>query len=147
MLTKMLQRGRSIMGFEILFGLLILGGIGFVMLVTGFLRKRNAANSDGNSKVTGDCGDTLELRLDFKNGKVYRSRPRSNGCGHSFNCIYSASELANGKSPEEILKITPEIIMKKVGDIPSDHINCAFLAASALHGAAKDYLSKQKPVR
>jgi nitrogen fixation NifU-like protein len=57
-------------------------------------------------------------------------------------CGSFAVELALGKSPDEILDITGESILKKAGGLPEEDKHCAFLSAEALQEALNDYMVK-----
>jgi NADH:ubiquinone oxidoreductase subunit F (NADH-binding) len=47
-------------------------------------------------------------------------------------------------SPDEVIEITGETILKKIGGLPEDEKHCAFLSANALQEALNDYMIKQK---
>jgi nitrogen fixation NifU-like protein len=83
-------------------------------------------NPDGYACVNGKCGDTMEIFLRF-----------DNVCG-SFT-----AEMALGKRPDEILEITGEAIIERLGGLPSAERHCAFLSAETLQEALNDYMSKQ----
>lgn len=95
---------------------------------------------DGKARVTGSCGDTMEIRLRFRDNKVVESTHWTNGCVFSLNCICSAADLTEGKTPEEILDIAPEIIAESIGGLPKDHMHCATLAVATLREAVNDYM-------
>ena len=58
-------------------------------------------------------------------------------------CGSFASEMSIGKTPDELLSITGEAIMKKLGSLPQEDEHCAFLAAETLHEALNNYMIKQ----
>jgi nitrogen fixation NifU-like protein len=66
--------------------------------------------------------------------------PWTNGCAHSFNCVWAAVDLAKGKTPEKILDIDPPMIREAVGGLPGDYQHCAALAADTLHAAIDNYM-------
>ena len=101
-------------------------------------------NPDGYGRITGSCGDTVQIFLKFKNEKVKEALFQTDGCGSSTVCGSFAAELALGKSPDEILEISGESILKKVGGLPEEDKHCAFLSAEALQEALNDYMIKQK---
>jgi len=101
-------------------------------------------NPDGYGRVTGSCGDTMQIFLKFENGKVKETSFQTDGCGSSTMCGSFAVELALGKSPDEILDITGESILKKAGGLPEEDKHCAFLSAEALQEALNNYMIKQK---
>ena len=99
---------------------------------------------DGYGRVTGSCGDTMEIFLKFKNERVQDASFQTDGCGSSTVCGSFAAELAIGRSPDEILDITGESILKKGGGMPEEERHCAFLSADALQEALNDYMIKQQ---
>jgi nitrogen fixation NifU-like protein len=101
-------------------------------------------NPDGYGRVTGSCGDTMQIFLKFENEKVQEASFQTDGCGSSAVCGSFAAELSCGKSSDEILEITGESILKKTGGLPREDEHCAFLAADALQEALNDYMVKQK---
>src|SRR4030043_865344 len=101
-------------------------------------------NPDGCARVNGKCGDTMEIFLRFENDRVKEASYRTDGCGSSNVCGSFAAEMALGKSPDEILEITGEAIIEKLGGLPSGERHCAFLAADTLQEALNDYMSKER---
>lgn len=97
---------------------------------------------DGKARVTGTCGDTMEIELRFRDNRVVESTHWTNGCVFSLNCISSASHLTKGKTPEDILDISPEVIAESIGGLPKDHMHCATLAVGALREAVNDYMKR-----
>jgi nitrogen fixation NifU-like protein len=101
-------------------------------------------NPDGYGRITGSCGDTMQIFLKFENDKVKEASFKTDGCGSSTVCGSFAVELALGKSPDEIFDITGESILKKLGSLPEEDRHCAFLSADALQEALNEYMIKQK---
>jgi nitrogen fixation NifU-like protein len=101
-------------------------------------------NPDGYGRVTGSCGDTMEMFLKFENEKVKDASFQTDGCGSSTVCGSFAAEQSIGKSTEEILNITGEAILDILGGLPEEDKHCAFLSADALQEALNDYMIKQQ---
>ena len=104
----------------------------------------NMDKPDGYGRVKGSCGDTMQIFLKFENEKVKDASFLTDGCGSSTVCGSFAAEMALGKTPDEILDITGESILKKVGGLPEEDKHCAFLSADALQEALNDYMIKPK---
>ena len=100
-------------------------------------------NPDGYGRITGSCGDTMQIFLKFENEKVNKASFQTSGCGSSAVCGSFAVELAFGKSPDEILDITGESILRKIGGLPEEDKHCAFLSAEALQEALNNYMIKK----
>jgi len=96
----------------------------------------------GEARLTGTCGDTMEIALKFRNDRVAETSYWTNGCAYSFNCLYAAANLAKGKTPEEILEIDPELIRKAVGGLPEDQMHCARLSVETLQAALDNFMRR-----
>ena len=101
-------------------------------------------NPDGYGCVKGSCGDTMQIFLKFENERVKDVSFLTDGCGSSAVCGSFAAEMALGKSPDEVLDITGEAILQKVGGLPEEDKHCAFLSAEALQEALHDHMMKFK---
>ena len=100
-------------------------------------------NPDGYGRVTGSCGDTMQIFLKFKNDRIEEASFQTDGCGSSAVCGSFAAEMALGKNPEEITEITGEKILEKLGGLPKEDEHCAFLSAETLQEALHAYMIKQ----
>jgi len=99
-------------------------------------------NPDGHGRVTGSCGDAMKIFLKFENNKVKEATFLTDGCGSSTVCGSFVAELALGKTPDELVEITGETILKILGSFPKENWHCAFLAADTLQDALNDYMIK-----
>ena len=97
----------------------------------------------GYSRVTGSCGDTMQIFLRIEDNIVSDASFTTDGCGCSAVCASVACELAIQKSPESLADVTGEAILEVLGGLPEDNIHCAFLAAETLQ-AAKDACMRSK---
>jgi nitrogen fixation NifU-like protein len=111
-----------------------------------FLNPRNLGRitaPDGLGRITGPHGNTMEIYLKVKDGKVINASSWTDGCGC---CIASGSmvtELAKGKSVLEAQNITQQDVLDALGGLPEDDLHCALLAANTLKEAIKDYLASK----
>ncbi|NQT10108.1 MAG: iron-sulfur cluster assembly scaffold protein [Desulfobacteraceae bacterium] len=114
----------------------------------GFQRWRNPLykgkleNPDAHGRITGSCGDTMEIYLKFKNDRVSEASYVTDGCGSSTVCGSFTAEMAIGKNPDELSEITGEIVLQKIGRFPKEDEHCALLAAETLQEALHSYLIK-----
>ncbi|MBW2093511.1 MAG: iron-sulfur cluster assembly scaffold protein [Deltaproteobacteria bacterium] len=99
--------------------------------------------ADGYGRVTGSCGDTVEIFLRFEKGKVKQASFQTDGCGSSTVCGSFAAELALGKTPDELAEISGETILEILGGLPEEDRHCAFLAADALQESLENYMAHQ----
>jgi len=97
---------------------------------------------DGYARVTGSCGDTMEIFLKLENDIITEASFQTDGCGTSTVCGSFAAEMAFGKNPDQLLEITGDAILQKLGGLPEEDEHCAFLAAETLQEALNDYMLK-----
>lgn len=95
---------------------------------------------DGFAMITGSCGDTIELYLKVKNGRIDHISFMTDGCEPSIASGSMATILARGKTLDEAMNITSSDISKALGGLPEENFHCAELAADALHSGINDYL-------
>lgn len=102
------------------------------------------SDPDGYAKVTGPCGDTVEIFLRVKNGKIQDIRYTTDGCMTSHAAVSAATEMAKGKAPRDCLGISQSAILDHLGGLPDSHQHCALLASITLHKALRDYAVGKK---
>jgi nitrogen fixation protein NifU and related proteins len=95
---------------------------------------------DGSAFIKGICGDSMEMYLVIKDNTVIDSKFHTDGYNSSRFCGSMAAKLAKGRSPKEVLRISPADILDSWGEIPEGNAHCAILAVSTLHKALADYL-------
>ena len=100
-------------------------------------------NPDGYARITGSCGDAMEIFLKFQNDYVQKATFQTDGCGTSSVCGSFAAEMAIDKTPDELLEITGDKILEILGGFPKEDEHCAYLAAETLQEALNNYMTKQ----
>lgn len=85
-----------------------------------------------HARVTGPCGDTVDVWLRIDAGKIRKGSFMSDGCGYSVHCCSTAVQLAVGMRPEDAAHMTREQVLEAAGPIPPDHRHCALLAANTI---------------
>jgi nitrogen fixation protein NifU and related proteins len=130
----------TITSIAALFGVLLL----FVLTWYGlsYMLSPHMEAPDGIAKITGNCGDTMELGVQIKNGIIVRTHHWTDGCTMSRNCIEAAARLAYGKSPMDLRSINMSHIIDDIGQIPDSHLHCAQLAEITMQKALDDYFSR-----
>jgi nitrogen fixation NifU-like protein len=112
-----------------------------------FLNPRNLSEipaPDGFGRITGPCGDTMEIRLKVRDDRIINASFWTDGCGPSIASGSVVTELAKGKSVLEARKITQQDVLDALGGLPEDNLHCALLAADTLKDAIKNYLAFKK---
>jgi nitrogen fixation NifU-like protein len=94
---------------------------------------------DGYAKFTGPCGDTVEIFLRVKDGRIRDICYTTDGCMTSHAAVSAATEMARGKDLRECLKINQSSILDHLGGLPDDSSHCALLAAITLHKALRNF--------
>jgi len=129
---------------NLLIGIGILIGIVLLWFLLTYWLNPHVEAPDGKARITGSCGDTMEISLKFRDDRVAEAAYWTNGCAYSLNCVCAAADLAKGKTPDEILEIDPELIRDSVGGLPADQMHCARLSVETLYAALEDYMKKTK---
>lgn len=101
-------------------------------------------NPDGQARVQGICGDTMEMFVKIKDETIVECSFQTDGCGTTVVCGSAATELAAGKSFLEALgAVTSAEILRVLGGLPESSVHCAQLAAETLRRALADYLYRK----
>ncbi|MFH1024712.1 MAG: iron-sulfur cluster carrier protein MrpORP [Planctomycetota bacterium] len=100
--------------------------------------------ANGNARITGPCGDTMEFWIFAEEGKVWEIRYTTDGCGHSIMSGAAATRLAEGVTLERAAAISQDDVLAAVGGLPEESHHCALLAANTLKAAVADYRSKHE---
>lgn len=115
----------------------------------GFQRWRNPrfngrlTGADGQARLAGSCGDTMEIFLKFVDNRVAQASYTTDGCGASSVCGSFTAELALGKTPDELYSLKPKDVLGAIGTFPKEEEHCAHLAVRTLQKAVNSYLRGQ----
>jgi len=101
-------------------------------------------DANGFARVTGPCGDTMEMWLKVKNSTIADATFMTDGCGASIASGSMVTEMAKGKSVSEARRISQQDVLSALGGLPEESEHCALLAANTLKEAVKDYLAMKK---
>jgi len=111
-----------------------------------FLNPRNLGqieSPDGVGRVTGPCGDTMEIYLRVDGGRITNATFWTDGCGPSIASGSMATELIKGNSIVEAQNMSQDSILNALGGLPDESQHCALLAANTFRDAVRDYLSSK----
>ena len=100
--------------------------------------------ADGSARVTGPCGDTMQLWLKLKGETIQEASFLTDGCGTSVASGSMVTELAKGKKLGQAQRISQKDVLNALGGLPEESEHCALLAADTLKAAIKDYLAMKK---
>ena len=96
-------------------------------------------HSDGYGRVTGPCGDTMEISLSVKDSKIVKCTYDTDGCGATVSCGSIITEIATGKPIAQAKRIDQTTILAYCRGLPKASEHCALLAAETLQEALQDY--------
>jgi nitrogen fixation protein NifU and related proteins len=112
-----------------------------------FLRtndNRKIDSPDGSAKLTGDCGDTMEIFFKVNNGKITDASFQTDGCKPTMASGGMVAEMIKGKQIGEIRKYTQKDVLDSLGGLPEENHHCALLAIYTLKEAIENYDEKIK---
>ena len=101
-------------------------------------------NADSYVSVLGSCGDSMELWLKVKDGRILNATFLTDGCGATIACGSMLTEMAKSKTLGEALSINAKKLIEALGGLPEDHVHCAGLASQTLKRAVLEYMNLKK---
>ena len=97
------------------------------------------SDADGVGKITGSCGDTVQIQIRVEDERISESRFMTDGCGTSIACGSMLTELIADKTIEDALAITSDDLLRSLGGLPEENVHCTVLAVDVLREAIADY--------
>ena len=97
-------------------------------------------NASCVGRLTGNCGDRMEIYLRIKDDNIEEARFSTDGCGSSVACGSVVAELATGKDLEKAAQIGGDTVLMALGGLPEEESHCAFLATEALMAAIHEWM-------
>ena len=97
---------------------------------------------DGYARITGPCGDTMQIHLKIADAKIVDCKFITDGCGPSTASGSAVTEMAKGKTIEDALMIDANAILAVLDGLPEESIHCPVLAVNTLRAAIEDYKDK-----
>ncbi len=112
-----------------------------------FMNPRNVGeieNPDGIGEVGNPvCGDMMTFYIKVDDNRLSDVKFKTFGCGAAIAVSSIVSEMAMGKTLEEVRKITPALVAQELEGLPKNKYHCSNLGAQALNKAINNYLKKQ----
>ena len=96
-------------------------------------------NPDGYGKRVGDCGDTIELYLSVRGGRIQMVTFQIQGCLNTNACANTLAYLVEGRGVADSWQVTPGNLVDYLETLPPDHAHCAELVVGAFYHALNDY--------
>ena len=109
-----------------------------------FMNPRNVGEIEDASGVgevgNAKCGDIMKIYIKVdENDVITDVKFKTFGCGAAIATSSRATEMVMGKTVDEALKITNEMVTESLGGLPPLKLHCSVLAEEALHAAIEDY--------
>ena len=101
-------------------------------------------DADGRARITGPCGDTMEIWLRVRNDIITQATFMTDGCGTTIVAGSMVTELARGMNVVQALTIGQKDVLDALGGLPEESQHCALLATNTLKEAIKDYFTLKK---
>jgi nitrogen fixation NifU-like protein len=113
-----------------------------------FMNPRNVGeieNPDGVGEVGNPiCGDMMTFYIKVEDNRLKDVKFKTFGCGAAIAVSSIVSEMAKGKTLDEAMKITPQLVADELEGLPKQKFHCSNLGAQALTKAIKNYQSKKQ---
>lgn len=100
-------------------------------------------DADGVGTVTEGCSDVFYFYIKVRENRLVQVSYEVQGCPAAIACCSMTATLAQGKTIEEAMKITNEVVEEALGGLPEEKRHCSNLAAYALDEAIQYFLYSQ----
>lgn len=101
----------------------------------GYMEDADAVGISGEP----GCGDSLAIFIKVQDNVISEISFLVFGCVAAVASSSMTTELAKGKTLEEVAKITDTDIVTALGGLPEHKLHCSVLGASALQNAIANY--------
>jgi len=91
------------------------------------------------------CGDIMRMFIKVAGDRVSDIKFQTFGCGAAIATSSVCTEMAKGKTLDECMEITRDMVADELDGLPKQKLHCSNLAADALHAAIEDYRGKADP--
>jgi len=102
-------------------------------------------NPDGVGEAQNPaCGDTMRLFIKVDTDRIIDATFLTFGCGAAIASSSITTEMIKGKTIEEVLMISDQVIAEALGGLPPTKVHCSILAEKAIHAAVLDYRKRRE---
>ena len=111
-----------------------------------FMNPRNMGemeNPDGVGEAQNPvCGDTMRLFIRVEANRIIDAKFLTFGCSAAIASSSITTEMIKGKTLEEALLISNQMVTDALGGLPPTKVHCSVLAEQAIKAAIFDYRKK-----
>jgi nitrogen fixation NifU-like protein len=101
-------------------------------------------NPDGVGEAQNPaCGDTMRLFIKVETDRIIDAKFLTFGCGAAIASSSMTTEMIKGKTIEEVLMISDQVIAQALGGLPPTKVHCSILAEKAINAAVSDYRKRR----
>lgn len=101
-------------------------------------------DADGVGEVGNPvCGDMMTFYIKVEDDKLIDIKYKTFGCVAAIAVSSMISEMAIGKTIDEVLEISNKMVAEALGGLPPNKYHCSNLGADALKAAIEDYKKKR----
>lgn len=95
-------------------------------------------DAQGKATGVGSCGDAIEISIHLDGETISAIGHVPNGCAYTIACASAVCSLANGRTVDEALTLSPDDVARELDGLPDDHLHCARLAVNTLGEAVAE---------
>jgi nitrogen fixation NifU-like protein len=118
--------------------------VSFLTMALETNRSGRIQHPDGYGKSSRECGDTLEMFLMSRNGRIASAHFHTEGCVYTVACANTVVRMIEGKPVNEAWQVTPQQISDYLETLPKAEMHCAELAVRALQVALIDLTKTER---
>ena len=90
------------------------------------------------------CGDMMTFYIKVKDNRIEDVKYKTFGCGAAIAVSSMVSDMVKGKTLQEALTVTPDMVARELEGLPKNKMHCSNLGAQALRKAIRNYAVRTK---
>jgi len=90
------------------------------------------------------CGDVMKIFIKVEDNKIVDAKFQTFGCGAAIAVSSIVTEMIKGKTLDDALEISKEVVANELDGLPPQKMHCSNLGADALHKAIEDYKKRHQ---
>jgi nitrogen fixation NifU-like protein len=101
-------------------------------------------DADQVTDLTGPCGDTMKISINFESDKISDAKMQVLGCPGAVASGCAVVNLVKGKTLKEAGQIDIDALYEELEKLPDKKVHCARLAIKTLQKALDEYKQKNQ---